>query len=54
MAKYRKLLVGVLGLAVIVAPQFTGAEDSVVALFDAVVAVLTAFGIYQVPNEPAA
>lgn len=56
LSKYRKAVVSGAGFAVLLAGTFgldtaAGADDQVVQLFDAVVAVLTAFSVYKVPNE---
>lgn len=57
MAKYRKALVALVGVAVLVAGQFglvvaADVPDDVGVLFDGVVGLLTAFGVFQVPNAP--
>ena len=60
MGKYRKLVVAVIGLAVLLlGPEFFAispegtffgiAQDTVVQV---ILAILTAIGIYQVPNDP--
>jgi len=53
----RKLVVAAVGLGLLVASSVfgqdvTGASDEAVAVFDAAVALLTAVGVYQVPNDP--
>jgi uncharacterized membrane protein len=57
MSKYRKALVAVAGAAVLVAGQFGlvvagDVPESFGVLFDGVVALLTAFGVFRVPNDP--
>ncbi len=56
LARVRKTVVAVLGVAVIVAGSlgFTaaeGADSAVIGVFDSVVAVLMALGVYAVPND---
>jgi len=53
----RKLVVASVGLGLLVASSVfgqdvTGASDEVIGVFDAGVALLTALGVYQVPNDP--
>ena len=53
-AKIRKLVAAVVGLLAVVAYQqfgidFTGLEQPIV---EAVIVVLTAFGVYRLPNDP--
>ena len=54
MSQYNKLIVAAVGLAVLLGAQFgldlTAQQDAIVQV---VTAVLTAFGIYQVPNKAA-
>lgn len=52
--EYRKALVAVAGAVVLVVPSLVGADGSALAIFDGVVGLLTAFGVYRVPNAPAA
>lgn len=57
MSKYRKALVALVGAAVLIAGQFglvlpDGVPEEVGVVFDGVVALLTAFGVFQVPNAP--
>jgi len=53
MAKYRKLYAAIIGVSVLVALRYfdvtVAGLDSVV--LELVVSALTAFGVYQVPNE---
>ncbi len=56
LARVRKTVVAVLGVAVIVAGSlgFTAAEGAstpILAVFDSVVALLVALGVYAVPND---
>ena len=56
LAKYRKLVVAGAGFLVILLGNVgldtaADADDQVVQLFDAVVGVVTAFGVYRVPNK---
>lgn len=56
MSKYRKAIVAVVGAGVLVAGQFGLAlapdvPDSVGVIFDGVVGLLTALGVFQVPND---
>lgn len=56
LAKYRKALVTGTGAAVIIAGTFgldtvAGADDQIVQLYDAVVGLLTTFGVYKLPNK---
>lgn len=53
LARIRKALVAGLGLAAILVPRLAGIEGDAVAIFDSVVAILTAVGVYRVPNAPA-
>jgi hypothetical protein len=53
----RKLVVASVGLGLLVAStvfgqDVTDASDEVLAVFDGAVALLTALGVYQVPNDP--
>jgi hypothetical protein len=50
MEKYRKLIVVAVGLAATFIPELAGFDDDAGELFDLVIAVLTAFGVYRVPN----
>lgn len=52
MERYRKLLVAVVGLAAMFVPELAGFDDDAGEVFDVVLAVLTAFGVYQVKNAP--
>jgi hypothetical protein len=55
-AKYRKFVVAAVGAALLVLSQIAGVtvaesvDDDVLKVFDGVVAILTAFGVKQVPN----
>jgi hypothetical protein len=56
LAKYRKLVVAGSGFAVLLLGSFgldtaAGADDQIVQLYDAVVSLLTTFGVYRVPNK---
>ena len=55
MQDYNKLIVAVVGLAVLLAARY-GIDLSAQAstIVDLVVALATAFGVYQVPNKGAA
>lgn len=58
LANVRKLVVASAGLALLVAStvfgqDLTGASDEVINVFDAVAALLTATGVYAVPNVTA-
>lgn len=52
MARYRKLFVAIVGLAAILVPDLVGLEDELTDIYDSAVAVLTAFGVFKVANEP--
>lgn len=52
MAKYRKALVAAAGILVLFVPEAAGLGDNVGLVFDGVVGALTAFGVFQVKNEP--
>lgn len=52
MARYRKLLVAVVGVVALFVPEVAGMEDEATNIYDAVVSILTAFGVWRVPNEP--
>lgn len=54
--KVRKFVVASAGLVVLVAGSFgldtvAGADDQIVQAFDGLVGLLTALGVYQVPND---
>lgn len=56
LAKYRKLVVAGAGFAVLLAGSFgldtaVGTDDQIVQAFDLLVALLTSFGVYKVPNK---
>ena len=55
MAKYRKFIAAIVGVSVLAGLRYLEVEvfglDAVV--LELVVSALTAFGVYQVPNEPA-
>lgn len=58
-AVMRKFLVALVGAIVIIALQFgvivpDALSDSVVAVIDSVIALLTAAGVFAVPNAPMA
>jgi len=48
--EYRKALVAGLGVVVMVAPAVAGVDTDTLAVFDGVVGLLTAFGVFRVPN----
>lgn len=57
LAQVRKLFVALIGAGTIIAAEFLGDQafglnDDLVSIFDSVVALLTAFGVFQVPNAP--
>lgn len=57
MSSYRKALVAVVGAGVLIAGQLglvlaPGLPDAVGVLFDGVVSLGTAFGVFQVSNAP--
>lgn len=55
----RKFIVAAIGLGLILAVQVfdlvvpSGLSDSLMAVVDGSLGLLTAFGVFQVPNEPA-
>lgn len=53
MKRYRKFIVALIGVALMAVKEFSGMELGVTAdqLYTLGVAVLTAAGVYQVPNE---
>ena len=59
LAKYRKALVAVIGVLALVVPDLfstvtqSQAETLVSDLYLAVVGILTAYGVFRVPNEEA-
>lgn len=54
MAKYRKAFIAALGVLALFIPEVAGLEGDFAAIYDGVVGLLTAFGVFQVPNEPQA
>jgi hypothetical protein len=56
LAEYRKAIVAVVGVLVLVAHRHLGFDltGQEAAIVDLIVASLTAFGVFQVPNEGAA
>jgi hypothetical protein len=55
LSKVRKFVVASSGLTVLLAGSFgldtvAGADDQIVQSFDSLVGLLTAFGVYKVPN----
>lgn len=52
MAKYRKAIVAGIGIVALLVPQVAGAEGDLTLVVDGVIGVLTAFGVFQVPNKP--
>lgn len=53
MERYRKAFVALAGVVALFVPELVGFEDSVGTLFDTVISLLTAFGVFAVPNAPA-
>jgi uncharacterized membrane protein len=53
MARYRKLFVAIVGGVALFVPEVAGMEGDFASVYDGVVAILTAFGVFRVPNEPA-
>lgn len=56
-ASYRKLIVALVGAGVIIATQLGLAvpdvlDDDVIAIGDSVISLLTAYGVFRVPNAP--
>lgn len=52
MSKYSKLIAAIVGLAVIiVGPEFLDLTENTELVTQSVLALLTAFGVYQVPNQ---
>lgn len=52
MSRYSKLIVAVVGLLVVIlGPEFLGAVEDTETTAQLVLALLTAFGVYQVPNK---
>lgn len=51
----RKLVVAIVGLALMLAHRWIGVDLAGMepVLIDAILAALTAFGVYQAPNDPA-
>lgn len=52
MAKYRKAFVAAVGVTALFVPEVAGVEGQFAAIYDGIVGILTAFGVFQVPNEP--
>ena len=50
LARIRKAIVAGLALLAILVPQLAGLEGDLIGVFDVVVAVLGAFGVYRIPN----
>lgn len=53
MARYRKLFVAIVGAVALFVPEVAGLEGDFAAVYDGIVGILTAFGVFRVPNEPA-
>ncbi|MGI9504291.1 MAG: hypothetical protein ACR2RE_14685 [Geminicoccaceae bacterium] len=54
MKKYRKFIAAVVGLSAIVLNDFVGLDAGTSNLIaDSILGVLTAFGVYQLPNAQA-
>lgn len=51
-AKYRKLLVAIVGGLALFIPEVAGLEGDAASVYDGVVAILTALGVFAAPNEP--
>ena len=51
MERYRKALVALVGAAALFVPELAGLDIG--SLFDTVVGLLTAFGVFAIPNAPA-
>ena len=55
-AAYRKAIVAAIGVVFIVFAQvlsaFAGLQDQLVLVVDGVLAILTAYGVFRVPNDP--
>jgi len=49
-ARYRKAAVAVLGAVALFVPQVAGADADFLSIYDGVVGLLTAFGVFRVPN----
>jgi hypothetical protein len=57
MEKYRKAVVAAVGAAALLLAglgleEYAGAEDEALVLVNAVIGLLTAVGVYKVPNDP--
>lgn len=52
MERYRKLFVAIIGGLALFIPEVAGLEGDFASVYDGVVAVLTAFGVFRVPNAP--
>lgn len=53
MEKYRKAIVALVGAVALFVPEVAGLEGNVGAIYDGVVGILLAFGVFKVPNAPA-
>ncbi len=52
MSRYNKLIAAVVGLiAIILGPDVLGLTEQPETIVQSALAVLTAFGVYQLPNE---
>jgi uncharacterized membrane protein len=54
MERYRKLFVAIVGGVALFVPEVAGLEGDAASVYDGIVAILTAFGVFRVPNAPAA
>ncbi len=51
MTKYRKLIVALVGVvAIVFGPDVLGLADNTEVVAQSILALLTAFGVYQAPN----
>ncbi len=51
--RYSKLIAAVIGVVVIIiGPDMLGLTDTTALITETAIAVLTAIGVYQVPNAP--
>lgn len=52
LARYRKALVALVGVAALFIPEVAGMEGDFAAIYDGIVGILTAAGVFAVKNEP--